>query len=457
MEATHVPADLETRASTSTCSELAAGERLLSVSPEGHAWLAVETETGIQVRVLDAFFGSMNETAQQLEVGSVAGAQAWSESDAALVTSSSLFRIEDFSRIELGLPSGYAAPGALCGDPGAGGVLVSEGTVFEQRGENWWTWAPGEIGSEAPSAVLRYDGECHTVGDVMWLASTSGVLYRVEPTQFTRPVQFESAVAMVATNGMIAVLDGAELSLGPEAWQPWVFDGGVPAVLSASAGQLWTMSGDALLRFDGSEWQRFDHQMTEPVVSAMAHAGGVWLAGETSICHQAPGQSLRVEGVRPNARSTELEYDVRVRASDGDETLVADVDGEVFTLTPDETGEWLTGRARLDTVGWHTITFAGESAQRDILVKRVPEVERSWQSDIEPIYQANCASSKCHQAGAESPPDLGSYQLWVSHAAEIRSQVVMGKAMPPAANVGPDWGADEIETIDEWLEGGMLP
>lgn len=455
VEAKTVPTDLATRETVATCSALAAGERLLSVSPEGHAWVAADIEGGVRVRVLDAFFGSMDENAKDLMVGDLAQAQAWSSVDAAMLTESSLYSIEDLSRIELALPGGFESAGSLCGDPNAGGVLVSEGNVFEQRGESWWSWAPGD--GSGPASVLRYDGECHTLGDVMWLASESGVLFRVEPTQYSRPIQFDRPIALAATNGLLAVLDKKQLWLGPDSWQPWVFADALPSVLSASGGMLWTMSGDALLRYDGSEWQRFAHEMDEPVVAVGAHAGGVWLAGESAICHQMPGQSLRVEGVRPNLRSTELEYDVRVRASDGDDSLVADVDGEAFELSVDDTGEWLTGRARLDSVGWHTISFQAASTTREIMVKRTPEVERSWKVDIEPIYAANCATGECHRAGGESPPDISSYELWISRAAEIRAQVVDGKAMPPAANVGPDWGEDEIETIDEWLEGGMLP
>lgn len=450
-----VPSDLATVETLATCSSLAAGERLLSVSPEGQAWVAADIDGGVRVRVLDAFLGSMTEEETELLVGEVLQAQAWSSVDAALLTDASLYNIEELARIELGLPGGFESPGAFCGDPNAGGVLVSDGNVFEQRGESWWSWAPSD--SAGPASVLRYDGECHTLGDVMWLASESGVLYRVEPTQYTRPIQFDNPLATVATNGMLAVLDAKQLWLGPDSWQPWVFEGELPGVISASGGKLWTISGDVLLRYDGSEWQRFAHEMEEPVITLGAHAGGVWLAGETSICHQMPGQSLRVEGVRPNLRSTELEYDVRVRASDGDESVSADVDGEAFELSADETGEWLTGRARLDTVGWHTISFQAASTTREIMVKRTPEVERSWATDIEPIYAANCASADCHKVGSESPPDISSYELWISRAAEIRAQVVEGKSMPPAANVGPDWGDDEIETIDEWLEGGMLP
>ena len=450
-----VPTDLVILDTVATCSPLAAGERLLSVSPEGQAWVAADIDGGVRVRVLDAFFGAMDETEKDLEVGEVTQAQAWSSVDAALLTDSSLYSIEDLARIELGLPGGFEGPGSLCGDPTAGGVLVSDGNVFEQRGESWWSWAPGD--SAGPVDVLRYDGECHTVGDLMWLASESGVLYRVEPTQYTRPIQFDHPTAMAATNGLLAVLDAKQLWMGPDAWQPWIFEGALPTAISASGGSLWTMSGDALLRYDGKEWQRYAHELEEPVVAIGAHAGGVWLAGETAICHQMPGQALRVEGVRPNLRSTELEYEVRVRASDGDDSIVADVDGEEFALSVDDTGEWLEGRARLDTVGWHTISFQAESANRAIVVKRTPEVERSWEADIQPIYAANCATGDCHKAGGESPPDISTYELWISRAAEIRAQVITGKSMPPAANVGPDWGEDDIEIIDEWLEGGMLP
>ncbi len=453
-----VPAAPELVASTSTCSPLRPGEKLVSVSPEGHVWLVVPGETS-SVRVLDAFGGELVETIDDVAIGDVVEAQAWSARDAALVAGERLWRLQDLARIELTPPSGFTAPVALCGDPAENGALVSGGRVYERRASEWWGWDPGLGGDEAPREVVRFDGDCQGPSDVMWLTSADGTLFRVEPAQYSRPVRFEGLVDAAATDALLAVLDADELWVGPESWQSWRFSGPVPTRISASQGQLWMASGAQLLRFDGTTWVEIAHTMSEPITDVAAYAGGAWIAGATTVCHQATGPAVRVEGVRPFERSIELEYPLRVRASDDSADIVAEIGGLPITLVQDvESGYW-EGTARLDTVGWHTITVtaSGGLARRTIPVKRVPEVSRSWAVDIEPIYQASCSSSDCHGAGSTKAPEMGTYDAWQTHASAVRTRVVDAKNMPPAANVGPEWGSDDIEVIQEWLEGGMLP
>lgn len=458
VEPKNVPAAPEVLTSTATCSPRRPGEKLLSVSPEGHAWLVIPGDTS-SVRVLDAFGGEMVETIDDVAIGGVAEAQAWSSRDAALVTDAGLWRLEDLARIELTPPSGFTAPASLCGDPGDNGALVSGGLVFERRGLEWWGWNPGAVGDEAPRAAIRFDGECQGTDDLMWLTAADGTLFRVEAAAYSRPVRFAGFVDAAATQGMLAVLESDKLWIGPESWQSWLFPGPVPAKLSASSGAIWMASGAQLLRFDGAQWVEVAHTMSEPIEDVAAHAGGVWIAGATTVCHQATGPAVRVEGVRPFARSIELEYALSVRASDDSTDIVADVDGVPVALVLDaETGYW-QGAARLDTIGWHTVNVSdsGGLAARSIPVKRIPEVSRSWAADVSPIYQASCSGNDCHREGATDRPDLGTYEAWKTNADAIRTRVVEARTMPPAANVGPDWGTDDIEIIQEWLEGGMLP
>ncbi len=453
-----VPAAPEAVSSTVTCSALRPGETLLSVSPEGQAWLVVAGSPS-SIRVVDAFGAQIAESITEVDIAGIAGAQAWSGSDAAVLAEQSLWRLEDLARIELTPPSGFATPAAMCGDPGANGVLVSGGKVFERRGVEWWGWDPGVEGEGAPSNVVRYDGECQGTDDLMWLTSADGTLYRVEPAQFSRPVRFDGMVDAAATQGMIAVLDAEMLWVGPDAWQSWVFPGAVPTALAASSGKLWMLSGSQLLRFDGETWVEVSQGLTEPAEAMGAHAGGVWLAGTSQICHQAVGTGLRVEGVRPFSRSIELEYLIQVQASDGSADLTADVDGVPVPLAFDAVANAYTGNARLEAIGWHTLTLSagGGAIQRTIPIKRQPEVTRSWATDVSPIYQASCASAECHRPGSTDPPDLGTYEAWKERSHAVRTRVVDGRTMPPAASIGPEWGVDDIEVIQEWLEGGMLP
>lgn len=412
--------------------------------------------------MLDAFGGTLAETTKSLDLGDVAETRAWSGSDAALISDETLFRIEDFSRVQVSTPEGFLAPASLCGDPTAGGVLVSNGVVYEQRADAWWSWLPVADAADLPSSIVQYDGQCHGSDDTMWLASASGALYRVTSADYTKPVQFSGLVSVAATEGMLAALVSDRLWVsttsgqGEEAWQAWTFSGPIPTSVVASGGVLWTVSGDELLRFDGVQWRSVAHEMKEPIGTIAAHESGIWTIGDTTVCHAALGETLRIEGLSPYTRSTELDYQLSVIASDG-LALSGSVDDEPFELERDEETAAYLGKARLDTLGWHLVVLQTSTARRELWVKRLPEVERTWEADIKPIYEKDCASSKCHHTGSEDPPDLGSYEAWTSFAADIRTRVVESKSMPPPANVGPDWSDDRISTIQEWLEGGMLP
>lgn len=451
------PAALEVHA---VCAPLASGERLLSVSPEGQAWL-IREGSPTALRVLDAFGGAIAEVAEEVDLDGVGDAQAWSGGDAALATADGLWRLDDFARISLTTPEGFEAPGSLCGDPATSGVLVSQGEVFERRSDGWWRWAPAGEDGGAPARVLRQDGECRGRDDAMWLRADDGTLLRAEAQTFTRPIRFDGLRDATVSDGLVAALDARYLWVDAgEGFGAWEFAaGGLPTALSASAGKLWMVSGERVLRFDGAEWRSVDAGLATPPQGVSAHADGAWVVGASEICHVAPGAELRVEGVRPNLRGTELEYPIRVRAADASEAVavVADVDGAPVELTEDAEPGWLTGAVRLETIGWHTLTLTAGDTSRAIALKRAPEVERSWEADIQPIYAASCGGNTCHRSGVSDPPDLGSYAAWTARAGALRVRVVEGKTMPPAANRGPEWGDDDVTIIQEWLEGGMLP
>ncbi len=458
VEPKQVPSAPELISSTSTCAPRRPDEQLLSVSPEGHAWMLVAGAPN-SVRILDPFEPSMVETIEGVDIADIAAGQAWSARDAALVADGGLWRLDDLARIELTPPTGFATPASFCGDPGENGLIVSAGQVFERRSDQWWAWNPGVEADGAPRAVLGFDGECQSTDDLTWLTAADGTLYRVEPAQYSRPVRFASLVDAAATQGMVAVLESDKLWIGPDAWQSWIFPGATPTQLAASAGHLWMVSGAQLLRFDGTTFVEVTHGMSEPIERVAAHPNGVWTIGASVVCHQSVGTMLRVDGVRPYARSSELDHVLRVKPSDEAVQVSADIDGIPIELLLDAETGWLEGDVRLDGIGWHTISLsdAAGSVHRSIAMKRLPEITRSWAADIAPIYERSCTGSDCHQAGSTDPPDLGTYEAWTERSAAIRTRVVEARTMPPAANIGPEWGTDDIDAIQEWLEGGMLP
>lgn len=450
------------------CVPLEGAEHLASASPEGHAWLLSSSGSTTQIRVLDAFDSSA-ALVDQVELSNVQTLVAWSDMDAAVLADDGVWRLEALARVQLAPPEGFAMPAALCGDPGTNGALLASGTLFERRDDElWWGWDPGVIGEAVPTGLLRLEGDCQGTDDVTWMTSPDGTLWQVEPAQVFRPVRFESLVAGAATTRraadtalpttMLAMLESDQLWVGPEPWELWTFPGGAPSEVQASGGVLWMVSGGQLLRYDGVVWQEVSHELG--AIEAMAaHPTGIWLEGTTDVCHVATSTMLRVQGIRPHARSKELDYPFSVLASDPGATVVAALDGEDVPLTADPETGWLEGKARLDDVGWHELVLTAGAANRSLVVKRLPDVVRSWAEDVEPIYAANCTGADCHQLGGSTTgaPDLSTYEAWTVHADEIRLRVVDAQNMPPASSQGPDWGDEQVAIIAQWLEGGMLP
>lgn len=453
VEPSVVPATPEVLTSTSACTPLRAGEKLLSVSPEGHAWLALPGEAS-SVRVLDPFGADgMLEETHDLDIGDVQQVLAWSGNDAAVIAGERLWRLADLARLELTPPQGFATPATFCGNPSENGSILSGGRLFEHRADagEWWGFAPNVPAEGIPTGVVRYDGECQSRDNLMWLTAADGTIFRMEPSEFSRPVRFPKLVDAAATADALYVLESDRLWVGPEEWRAWMFSGAVPTSISASNGHVWMAAGAQLLRFDGTTFVEVAQSLGEPIETVAAHAGGAWIAGDAQICHQAPGTMIRVEGVRPNMRSAESEHQVRIQASD-DTTPTATVDGQPITLVED--GGWFEGRVVLGTVGWHEVVLAAGTGSRTVLVKRMPEVERSWEKDVQPIFQASCASNQCH-GGGDYTRDLRTIDAWREKATDVRERVVVKKDMPQAGNT--PLTPQEIEIISQWIEGGMLP
>jgi hypothetical protein len=257
---------------------------------------------------------------------------------------------------------------------------------------------------------------------------------------------------------LIGVVDGEKLWVGPDTWQPWIFASGSPSSLSAAGGALWLHAQRKLLRFDGS-WAevRLPADATGSIRRALAHDGGVWVETDDSVCHVGAGAMVRVDGIRPFSRSKELDYDFFLSASDPEASLSASMDGETLLLSVDETTGLSKGKVRLDNVGWHELIITAGSAERRVPVKRLPEQERGWKADIEPIYQTHCSGSDCHSSSTTPAPKLDSYEAWLALAKKIEGRVVDARTMPPASSRGPDWSEAQVETIAQWLAGGMAP
>ena len=456
----NVPESPELVSSDGFCVALKNGEKLWSVSPEGHAWIASAGADEFELRVVDPF-NPKEEVVATLGLPNVRQLQAWSGSDAAVIAEDGLWRLEELARIQTESPVALASPATLCGNPGTNGFLLAEGDVYERRDEQWWIWDSGVEGENAPSALARYEGECQGNQNVTWLTSADGTLWKLEPAVVSTPVRFDALRQAAATDDMLLVLEEDRMWVGPEPWSVWAFPNGAPKQLSASGGAVWAMSGEQLLRFDGEAFVEVQREGSGVVDEVHAHPGGVWLVSDDEVCHRATAPMIRIQGMRPYSRSLEFDYPFAIQSDDASAVLSASLNGEEIPLLLDSETGWWEGDARLDVAGWHELKLAaaGETpATRNVAVKRLSSVQRSWAEDIQPIYQTNCSDTKCHITGATgNTPDLSTYDAWVTFADNIRQRVVQAKTMPPAANQTQQWGDEPIEVIAQWLEGGLLP
>lgn len=450
-----VPANPTVVEATSYCTTLVDGESLASVSPEGHAWIMSSAgPDATAIRVLDPH-GEGSELVDEVVLTEISSVQAFTEGDAGLVAQGGLWRLDQMARIELQAPEGFGASAQLCGDPRANGAMLSDGTLFEHRAdEQWWAWTPDVDASQRPDAILPYEGECIGPDNAMWMTGADGSLWRIEPARVTFPIHFADLQAAVATGDLVAAINGDRLWVGPDAWQPYIFSGAVPANLSAADGQVWMASGDQLLRFDGESFVEIVHDMSG-LERIEAHAGGGWVQAGDQLCHLAPTEILRVSGLRPYARLYEEDVEFSVAAVPGAE-ITATLDGEAVTVSPDaDNPGWFSIRGSIETVGWHTFTIVAGDAERSLTVKRQTAVERSWADDIKPLYQSNCTGTACHGTN-DTIPALDNYDAWVENAAKLQDRVVDKQDMPPASSRGPNWD-DDVLVVAQWLEGGMLP
>jgi len=454
-----VPAAPDAIEGETVCVSLSEGEKLWSVSPEGHAWFAGEQVAGMRPRVIDPWdptVDSASDDQESYELGTITVLHAWSAEDASLLADGIAWQLDGFARTSVSLPDGVSEAGSLCGSPRDGGYLIADGSVYQRRAEQWWGWDLGASSEQAPRHVVPFGGECTGLDDALWLTADDGALWRITSTSAEAVVGFEALGAAAGTRDLLAVIDGDVLwmntppagqpTLGTtEGWQPWIFSTPTPAQLSASDGAAWMLSGDMLLRYLGGSFVQVGHEMNEAVVALRAHAGGVWLAGETTACHVSVGPALRVHGVHPFGHTKLAEQSFGVEVSDPTLPITAELDAREISLTYDEASGLLHGTAPLDGAGWHLLQLSTGGVERTVPIR---QDSVSWERDIAPIYEGHCAS--CHGTGSAIP--LDSEASWLQSADAVRLMVVESASMPPAEDRKPEWSSQEVMLIAQWLD-----
>ena len=82
----------------------------------------------------------------------------------------------------------------------------------------------------------------------------------------------------------------------------------------------------------------------------------------------------------------------------------------------------------------------------------VPE-EVNYDIHIEPIVQANCATSGCHAAGGNGPGNFTSFDGLLPYLEDgsFENEVIELRTMPPNGELAPC----ETQLINAWLQAGF--
>ena len=447
-----VPEPADVVEASGSCVAMDGDEVLLSVSPEGHAWLGRLGSEAQVLRVIDPF-EDMSDATVELALPEISAAVAWSGTDATLATADGLWRLEHFERIAVDTPTELSPQSAICGDPGRDGLLLEDGVLWERRFDGrWWRWESGG----AAVGFVGHEQACAGVDEVLWMTTADGTLLRLAQGRVDRPVRFTGLRAAAATDGVLAVLDEDFLwtASDPDQWQPWRFTKAMPTMLSASGGAVWMVAGKRILRFTSEGWAEIEADLDGRAWTAVAaHAHGAWALADGELCNLGLGSAIRVEGLRPFWSAHEAEHEVVVEASDGSEVR-AWIGGEPLTLAQDEESGRFEGTIELATVGWHRVKLEAGAARRDLAVRRLPGLEVGWEADVRPLAEVNCSGQGCHDANALK---LDSLEAWEDNASKIEQRVLEAMTMPPPGTRDETWGEAQLELVEAWFEGGMLP
>lgn len=134
---------------------------------------------------------------------------------------------------------------------------------------------------------------------------------------------------------------------------------------------------------------------------------------------------------------------IAVSASGGKEPYMYSLDGGAM-----QTDNIFTELA----VGDYTaLVTDGDGCQTSVTVSLLSGV--SYNENIIPIINANCAISGCHDGSSAALPDWTDLTTVQANAADIKTRTSEG-TMPPAGR--PDLKVEEIQAIACWVDDGAL-
>lgn len=453
-----VPLDVSATALEARCFELPDAPLQISVAPEGQLWLRIDEQTW---RVLDPF-GSEDV---QLLAPTVTALQAWSSERAFVIDGGVPWDVRGQWPQPLPWPAQRTEPTALCGDPStdANGFVVADGLLHRDHGA-WWEWTGPSDAPWANVSWLATDaGACMGPEGELWLAETSGEVWRITADFATRVPELDGADrgALLSGVGVAAVLDDA-LRLGEvDGLQQIRFEAGPVTAVSTGGGALWVVAGGAVHRWLEGDFTRALHDDV-PVMATRLYAdatGGAWALDEQRACHLHPTPPTRVEGVFDLQRLTTETIEITARTSAGTRLTSARLDGEDLSIEADGPSRWRAEPVEVGQ-GWHVLeVFASGSrgaTARTLRFEQRRVGELSWVEHIEPLFEEHCSGAACHgpDLGPGTRPDLSSYEAWLEREDGILDRVVTKGDMPPLGARKDSWGLDARLTVAEWFQTG---
>ncbi|MEM9190943.1 MAG: hypothetical protein AAGF12_17290 [Myxococcota bacterium] len=443
-----VPLDVPTLDASGTCVELLAGERLLSVSAEGDAWL-VRNGPGAVLRVVQPD-GSAREFEERFST--IAAGQAWSDDALTMIADGSLWRREGEFVDPIRWPEELPPPTMFCGDPLFDGdaFVIADG-LYERAAGQWWQWSPMAGGFGTVQFLSDNGGACSGTAGVTLVGTDAG-LWSVSLAD-TQPVSELTATTEAAFDdsfGTAALVDGA-VHFGPS-WEATTFEAGPATKLAAAAGVLFVEAGGRHYRYRDGAFSEVDLALEGSVELHPHAAGGLWADTGSALCHRSVEPLLRLRGVRPYERLAPEAFAIEVL-----EPTTSPVDARLDGVALDVSTGVVNVTAQAP--GWHTLEFqAVGGPTRSVPFEVVSMDAGTWLEDIKPISDVHCAGSACHSADRDdmNRPGLSTYDDWVHGATAIRNRVGMTGDMPPRQTRMPTWSPELVSTIVDWIDGGMV-
>ncbi|MGB5812666.1 MAG: hypothetical protein WBG86_19180 [Polyangiales bacterium] len=448
-----------------TCVDLAEGEQLAGVGPDGHAW--VTSVDGLRVvspdgesKDVDVRFG----TAEELV--------AWTSDRAFVVSESQLWDTGVDSTLPFVLPDNLGRPRFSCGDPTAssGAFILGTRGLFERRADQWFRWdLPIEVFESME--IQHFEGSCGTANDTLYLTTTEGAIWEVSfgDNPFVRELtsaEGAQELAFDADHGIIRVGFGA-LYRYDDDWQLIPFDGGFVMHADAAGGAIWaTVRGQIFRRDRFARWERIEPNTEFTFIDdVIAYpAGGAWMLEGQRACHVGHREAVVVHGVRPHQRVDEDNPPAQVTVvadPTASMTLSAALDGRSVSVNG-VSGLWTLSELGTIEAGWHELTLALAGplgpVQRVVPFRIDGEIVIGgddptvfFETDIKPIFEMYCA--QCHG------PDgvqrfFGDYESFVV-TAQSALDLIKSREMPPPPATGPT--QQEIGVIETWIQEGMAP